>query len=105
MLTALSVVAAGYPPRSPFQLGIGHAVGFDKPGARRDSAMSPQSSAPDGDKQWESVHLCPKCGHPLDLEEMDLEAVTTGIATCPKCDWASPINLKIVQIVQEDKPL
>jgi ssDNA-binding Zn-finger/Zn-ribbon topoisomerase 1 len=51
--------------------------------------------------QWESVHLCPKCGHALNLEETDLEAVTTGIATCPKCEWAAPINLKIVQ---EEKP-
>ena len=69
-------------------------------GVRNDIAMSPQSQIPDGEKQWESVHLCPKCGQPLNLENIDLEAATTGIATCPKCDWSSPINLKIVS---EDK--
>lgn len=63
--------------------------------------MSLQSPGPDGDKQWESVHLCRKCGHALNIELTDLEAVTSGIATCPKCDWSSPINLKIVP---EDKP-
>jgi ssDNA-binding Zn-finger/Zn-ribbon topoisomerase 1 len=47
--------------------------------------------------QWESVHLCPKCGHALNLEKTDLDAVTSGIATCPKCEWPGPINLKIVQ--------
>ena len=63
--------------------------------------MSSHPPPPEGDKQWESVHLCPKCGHALNLELTDLEAVTSGIVTCPKCDWSSPINLKIVS---EDKP-
>jgi ribosomal protein L37AE/L43A len=70
-------------------------------GLRRDCTMSTESPLPDGEKKWESVHLCPKCGHSLNLEEIELEAVTTGIATCPKCDWSSPINLKIVQ---DNKP-
>jgi ssDNA-binding Zn-finger/Zn-ribbon topoisomerase 1 len=63
--------------------------------------MEPEHPETNRQKHWESVHLCPKCGHALNLEEADLETVTTGIATCPKCEWAGPINLKIVQ---EEKP-
>ena len=102
MLTVFSVLATGYPPPPPpFHFGTGYAAGIDNPISRRDSAMSSHPPPPEGDKQWESVHLCPKCGHALNLEQTDLEAVTSGIVTCPKCDWSSPINLKIVS---EDKP-
>jgi uncharacterized protein YbaR (Trm112 family) len=57
---------------------------------------NPPEPPADSKKHWESVHLCPRCGHTLNLDETDLEAVTTGIATCPKCEWSSPINLRIV---------
>ncbi len=63
--------------------------------------MKPKDLEANSPKHWESDHLCPKCDHALNLEDADLEAVTTGIATCPKCEWAGPINLKIVQ---EEKP-
>jgi hypothetical protein len=34
-------------------------------------------------RHWESVHVCPRCGHVINLAELDLRAITTGIVTCP----------------------
>jgi hypothetical protein len=33
----------------------------------------------EGRQQWESVHVCPRYGHVINLEELDLRAITTGI--------------------------
>jgi hypothetical protein len=63
--------------------------------------MSPQSKDPRGRKQWESVHLCPRCAHVINLEEIDLRTITTGIINCPKCDWSGPVS---IEIVEEEKP-
>jgi hypothetical protein len=32
-------------------------------------------------QHWESVHVCPNCGHVINLAELDLTAITTGIVT------------------------
>lgn len=47
--------------------------------------------------EWQSATICPKCGHVLDLEELDLLAITTGMATCPRCGWAGYIDIQIVE--------
>ena len=46
--------------------------------------------------RWESSHVCPRCGSATNLAEIDLRAITTGIVTCPKCDWSGPIEVRIV---------
>ena len=47
-------------------------------------------------KEWNSAHVCPRCGFPIDLEEIGLRGGTTGFVTCPKCDWSGPIEIQIV---------
>jgi hypothetical protein len=32
----------------------------------------------------------------IDLANIDLKAITTGMLTCPKCDWSGPIGIEIV---------
>jgi predicted RNA-binding Zn-ribbon protein involved in translation (DUF1610 family) len=43
-----------------------------------------------------SAHVCPRCGFSIDLEELGLRAGTTGLVTCPKCDWSGPIEIRII---------
>ena len=45
---------------------------------------------------WESVHVCPNCKHVINLAEIDLRAITTGIVSCPRCEWAGKIEIQIV---------
>jgi len=49
------------------------------------------------EKEWEHAHLCPKCGHILGPELIELNSIVLGVITCPKCEWSGPINLQIVQ--------
>jgi hypothetical protein len=58
--------------------------------------MSLQSPDTNG-KKWESAHRCPQCGYVLNLEEIDLRAITTGIITGPKCDWSGQVSIEIVE--------
>jgi transcription elongation factor Elf1 len=58
--------------------------------------MNPQTPAPSTRAEWESVHKCPKCGYELNLASVDLDETTTGIATCPRCEWSSQIDIQIV---------
>ena len=53
-------------------------------------------------KSWESVHICPKCGHVINLAEIDLRTITTGIVECPLCGWSGRIEIQIVEV--EDSP-
>ena len=56
------------------------------------------------DKQvWESVHVCPKCAFVINLSEIDLRTVTTGIVECPRCQWSGPIEIQIVQVIEESE--
>ena len=48
-------------------------------------------------KQWESVNQCPKCGHPVNLGEIDLRAISTGMIVCPNCEWSGPVHIEIVE--------
>lgn len=48
--------------------------------------------------QWESVHICPRCGHILRLEDVDLRTITTGIVECPKCLWEGPVEIQVADL-------
>ena len=51
-----------------------------------------------GTRSWESVHICPKCGRVINLAEIDLRTITTGIVECPRCDWVGPIEIQIAEV-------
>ena len=53
---------------------------------------------------WESVHVCPNCGQVINLSELDMKAITTGIVTCPNCDWSGQIEIQVVDQVPRKKP-
>jgi len=55
-------------------------------------------------QSWESVHVCPNCGHVINLAQLDLRAVTTGIVTCPSCDWSGQIEIQVVDQVPRKRP-
>jgi predicted RNA-binding Zn-ribbon protein involved in translation (DUF1610 family) len=59
--------------------------------------MSTDSPDLNRKKQWESAHRCPQCSHVINLEEIDLRAITTGIITCPKCGWSGQVSIEIVE--------
>ncbi len=59
------------------------------------SQMNSPSNDSTENAQWESVHICPRCGHALNLAEIDLKTITTGIVECPKCHWEGPIEIKV----------
>lgn len=58
--------------------------------------MSPYTPEPNEKRHWESVHKCSRCGYELNLEKLDLNETTTGIAACPRCEWSGQIDLQIV---------
>lgn len=66
--------------------------------------MSAPTPPPGNKKHWESAHLCPRCGHVLNLADIDLKTVTTGIVDCPNCDWSGPIEIKIVDEKKSTDP-
>jgi uncharacterized protein (UPF0212 family) len=43
------------------------------------------------------VYTCHQCGHVLNLSEIDLMTVMTGMVDCPKCAWTGPIEIQIVE--------
>lgn len=59
--------------------------------------MISEADNPTGQRHWESVHVCPKCGYALNLAAIDLGAITTGIVDCPNCDWSGAIEIQIVE--------
>jgi transcription elongation factor Elf1 len=58
--------------------------------------MSADMPNSDEKRHWESVHVCPKCEHVVNLAEIDLKAITTGILSCPNCDWSGPIEIRVI---------
>jgi len=60
--------------------------------------MNPPSDTSMLNPQWESVHLCPRCRHILNLEEINLRTITTGIVECPKCLWEGPIEIQVIDV-------
>jgi transcription elongation factor Elf1 len=53
--------------------------------------------------RWESVHECPRCGHPVRLANLDLKAVTSGVVTCARCGLTGSINIQIVVLDEPTK--
>ncbi len=52
----------------------------------------------DNKGHWESVHMCPKCSVVINLADLDLRSITTGVVECPSCGWQGPIDIRIVGI-------
>ena len=59
--------------------------------------MEPGWPRDGGVPQPESAHVCPQCGTPILIEEIGLREATTGIVTCPKCDWSGQIDIQIIR--------
>jgi hypothetical protein len=51
---------------------------------------------PGGAQAWESAHVCPKCDFAIALSTLEMGAVTTGLVTCPRCDWEGRIEIEVV---------
>jgi predicted RNA-binding Zn-ribbon protein involved in translation (DUF1610 family) len=49
------------------------------------------------ERKWDSVHICPKCGHVVKLSEFDLRVISTGMIACPNCEWSGPVHIEIVE--------
>ena len=60
--------------------------------------MSSPPNNPAENARWESVHICTRCGHAINLEEIDLRTITTGIVGCPKCYWEGPIEIQVANL-------
>jgi hypothetical protein len=45
-----------------------------------------------------SAHVCPRCGFSIDLKDIGLRVGTTGLVTCPRCDWSGPVEIHIVDM-------
>jgi ribosomal protein L37AE/L43A len=50
-----------------------------------------------GTVHWENAHVCPACGHPTLIKELELGETTTGIISCPKCPWSGQINIQVIE--------
>jgi hypothetical protein len=59
--------------------------------------MSPLPPPPDGRKTFHPVHVCPECGLAIELKDIGLPEATTGLITCPKCDWSGRIEIEIIE--------
>jgi len=60
--------------------------------------MDSASNNSSNQAHWESVHICPRCGQIINLEQMDLKTITTGIVECPKCDWRGPVEIQVADL-------
>ena len=49
------------------------------------------------EKSLENVHQCPRCGHTIRIEQIEVKAISVGIITCLNCGYSGPINLQIVE--------
>jgi ssDNA-binding Zn-finger/Zn-ribbon topoisomerase 1 len=58
--------------------------------------MVPPNPEKENKRAMISAHVCPRCGFPIDLEELGLRGGTTGLVTCPKCDWSGPVEIRII---------
>jgi DNA-directed RNA polymerase subunit RPC12/RpoP len=58
--------------------------------------MSSQTPDRSQKEHWESAHVCLRCERIINLAEIDLMTVTTGIVACPNCDWSGPIEIRVM---------
>jgi ribosomal protein L37AE/L43A len=59
--------------------------------------IGPQQPDKGKRKQWESAHVCPQCGFPIELQNIGLTETTTGLITCQKCDWSGQVMIEIIE--------
>jgi ribosomal protein L37AE/L43A len=64
---------------------------------RQGNQMEARQPDTENSKQWESVHVCPQCGHPINLKDIGLPETSTGIIACSKCDWSGSIEIEIIK--------
>jgi Sigma-70 region 2 len=62
----------------------------------KDREMSPSDIDDSLNESWESAHVCPSCEYVIPLADLDMGAVTTGIVSCPRCDWSGRIEIRVV---------
>jgi predicted Zn finger-like uncharacterized protein len=43
-----------------------------------------------------SAHVCPQCEFFVNLKDIGLKGGSTGLVTCPNCDWSGPVEIRIV---------
>ena len=60
--------------------------------------MNSPPNNPVNNAHFESVHICQRCGHILNLDAIDLRTITTGIVECPKCGWHGGIEIQISEV-------
>jgi hypothetical protein len=60
--------------------------------------MSSEHSRSSESIHWESVHICSNCTLVINLSEIDLRTVTTGIVECPRCGLVEPIEIQIAKV-------
>jgi transcription elongation factor Elf1 len=58
--------------------------------------MNSQSPNANESTPWESAHVCPQCEHAISLGDIDMKGATTGVVTCPSCEWPGRIEIKII---------
>lgn len=62
---------------------------------------SPTNGHPDqsesGVTSWENVHVCQTCGYAIDLSELGLGELTSGLAACKECGSSGQINVHIIE--------
>jgi hypothetical protein len=86
--------------RSTPVTGIDATCHADSLAAARQSAPSRPTTAEDHPEElsehWESVHVCQNCDLAINLSEIDLRAVTTGIVSCSRCEWTGRLDIQII---------
>lgn len=70
----------------------------------RGDPMTMKPANNNDEHSWESVHVCPRCCKVINLCELDMRAITTGIVICPSCEWSGQIEIQIVDQVPRKKP-
>jgi hypothetical protein len=58
--------------------------------------MGTEQPGKDRKKQKASVHVCLHCGLSIELKNIGLRGGTTGLVTCPNCEWSGPVEIQIV---------
>ena len=66
---------------------------------RDDLATKANESVGEDGQHSESVHVCPNCGQVINLAELDMRAITTGIVTCSACNWSGQIEIQVIDQV------
>lgn len=66
--------------------------------------MGAEESIRQNGESWESVHVCPNCGNVINLAELDMQAITSGIVVCQDCDWSGQIEIQVIDQVPRRNP-